>query len=244
MSIAHLTFIDIETVPEIQAEKLKLLTGGDRTIGLFNLFKKRFNKESFKDQERQYSTPEEAWDAKAALYAEYGKVVAISIGKWIDEDKTFYIRSITGRDESEILLKAEESIKRSGGTHLVAHNGLEFDFAFLMRRYIIHGLTNSMPPQLKAFGIKPWDLKLEDTMKMWSGSAWNYRCSLELLCEIMQITNPKKAIEGTSVAELFYGDDADALKKIGEYCSGDVLACAQVYSRIKGLPDIETVEYA
>lgn len=236
MSISHLTFIDIETV---NAEETPS-----------ELFQKRFRKEmdeaylvasDASPTYRRIEAVKSVFESKAALHAEFGKVVAISIGKWVDDEKKFYIRTLSGINEIELLTQSTKSIERAGGTHLVAHNGIDFDFPFLMRRYIINGLP--MPSQLRAYGVKPWDLKLEDTMKMWGGSAWNYKVSLELLCHVLGLESPKKDIEGSDVAELFYKGDEESLKKIADYCAGDVLACANAYCRMKGLPVIENVEY-
>jgi predicted PolB exonuclease-like 3'-5' exonuclease len=239
MSLLPLTFVDIETVP---CELPQL------SIELSNLFDKKFRKEVDELPIKpgigyNYEARQELWDQKAGLHAEFGKIVAISIGKLVIEPEhpkgNFYIRTMTSRNESELLTQATASFAKAGGT-LVAHNGLEFDFPYLMRRYMINGL--SMPAQLDTSETKPWDVKLRDTMKMWSGTAWNYKVSLELLCHILNVPSPKTGISGEDVAKLYYDKD-DNLKKIGEYCAGDVLACAQVYCRMKGLPLIDKIEY-
>ncbi len=240
MSITHLTFLDIETIPDVDKSH--------------ELFEKRFKHEIKNIIDLNVYPPKDVpqmmWDEKAGLHAEFGKIVCISIGKMVSEkvegsDKPiekFYIRTIASKDEKELLLQATTSIMKAAGEdgHLVAHNGLEFDFPFLMRRYMINGLP--IPKQLRVDGVKLWDLKLKDTMKMWSGSAWNYKVSLELLCHILNIPSPKTGISGEDVAKLYFGEE-DGLKRIGEYCAGDTLACAQIYCRMKGLPLIETIEY-
>ncbi len=244
MSIAHLTFIDIETVPAVPFEQL------DPHVE--DMFRSK-NVAAIIDK-KEYSTTagKDVYADKAALQAEFGKIVAISIGKWIEGDKMFYVRSLTGRDEKLLLTQAAESLKKAGGT-FIGHNAIEFDFPFLMRRFMINGIP--IPAQLDVAETKPWDVKLRDTMKMWSGTAWNYKCSLELLCHIFGIESPKKEIGGGDIAKIYYesfnvGKDElafdveeAAMKKIGTYCSGDTLACAQVYSKMKGLPLIENVEY-
>ncbi|MEZ5011231.1 MAG: hypothetical protein R2744_06350 [Bacteroidales bacterium] len=47
---------------------------------------------------------------------------------------------------------------------LCAHNGKEFDFPFLARRMIIHGMD--IPPILDNAGKKPWEINLLDTMEL------------------------------------------------------------------------------
>jgi hypothetical protein len=265
MSITHLTFVDIETVP-IDIPEL--------SIERSNLFEKRFKREIediLGKGTPTYGAHQKFWEDKASLHAEFGKIIAISIGKYVaDEtgpvsdpkDKAknaalitpgkFYIRSLTGRDEATLLKQATDSFTRAGGT-MVAHNGLEFDFPYLMRRYMVHGLP--IPPQLNVAGLKPWEVKLEDTMKMWSGTQWNYKVSLELLCHVLGIPSPKQDISGADVAQIYWDSfkevegqlpfdtEERAMRKIGTYCNGDVLACANAYCRMKGLPMIENVEY-
>lgn len=269
MSITHLTFVDIETVPEFQ-----MLTDDIKPLFLKkteHLRKEKVDESySMRNGTKTPQTDQELWNDKASLHAEFGKIVAISIGKMVTEkieltldeqskkQKThetidkFYVRSLTGRDEATLLKQASDSFTRAGGT-MVAHNGLEFDFPYLMRRYMVNGLP--MPAQLNVASVKPWDIKLEDTMKMWSGTQWNYKVSLELLCHVLGIPSPKQDISGADVAQIYWDSfkavegelpfdtEQKAMKRIGDYCAGDVLSCANAYSRMKGLPLIENVEY-
>lgn len=249
MSIAHLTFIDIETTPQRNDAPAYYYADKPFEENEFNLFKKKFRDDLVAIGPGGSTWLfKETYEQKAGLYAEFGKVVAISIGKMVTEkndmgekpiDK-FYIRTLVDRDEIKLLTQAKESIERAGGT-LVGHNAMEFDFPFLMRRYMINGLP--IPKQLDVAGLKPWETKLDDTMKMWSATQWNYKVSLELLCHVLGLPSPKKEMDGSGVAELFYDGTDESLKKIGEYCAGDTLSCAQVYCRMKGLPKIENVEY-
>lgn len=233
MTIDKITFLDIETVyqqnysPEIQ-----------------ELYLKRFAKEELNAASMVNHIVE-----KGGLYAEFGKIVSISIGK-MNKD-TFRIKTISSRDEKKILVEASDIFNKVGC--LCGHNSKEFDFPWLMRRMIINKLP--IPSVLDPYGKKPWEMNLEDTMTMWGGSAYNYKISLELLCNILGVPSPKKVIEGTSVSEIYYGSFAiesdelpfdkeeAALKKIGQYNAGDTLATACCWSVMRGLPMIENVEY-
>jgi hypothetical protein len=270
MSITHLTFVDIETVPDIDKHH--------------DLFLKRFEREIRETidevpypaegtQEttiRRDTARQIVWDKKASLHAEFGKIIAISIGKMVTENVVltldqqsekqkaketidkFYIRSLTSRDEATLLRQASESISRAGGT-LVGHNSIEFDFPFLMRRYMVNGIQ--VPEQLNVGMKKPWELKLEDTMKIWGGTSWGHKVSLELLAHVLGIPSPKSVMNGSDVAQVYWDSfkpqegklpfdvEQEAMKKIGDYCSEDVLCTANCYLRMKGLPLIESVEY-
>lgn len=236
-------FIDIETVPENNGE-------GRAT----SLFQKKFEGQLRRDVGlAEGKITDSAWmefhDKNAALYAEFGKIVAISVGA-MSKGK-FYVKSYVGSNEKEILGKFGEAIKLA--TSLCAHNGLEFDFPYLTRRHIIN--ETPLPQLLNTGGKKKWDVEAElrDTMAMWRGLQYQHRASLDLLCHVLGIPSPKADMTGADVATVYFQAisqakdelpfDFDERKakdfiKIGTYCSGDVIACAQVYSRLKGLPQI------
>jgi len=239
--IQNICFLDIETIPAIN-----ITLGEDIPNEIYGLFEKKFRKD-LQDQGIA-----ELYREKAGLYAEFGKVVCVSIGKM--QATKFFIKTMTNRDEKKLLIELAEAISKF--PILCAHNGLEFDFPFLMRRYIINGLP--IPPTLNVFGKKPWETPFEDTMKMWSGTAWNYKCSLDLLAHCLGLPSPKKDMDGSLVAEVYYSmfDDVkndelpfekekQALDKIGKYCAGDIITLANVYCRMKGEPLIEKkqIEY-
>jgi 3'-5' exonuclease len=253
MNLESITFLDIETVSEFK--------DFDNVPGdVNNLFVKRNHREIESHLDAapmEFSLEAFSLEAsrlyakKAGLYAEFGKVVCIAIGKlalrkFEGEEKpesVLYVKTIVG-DEKEMLIQLAESLEKSGSTRLCAHNGKDFDFPFLMRRYIIHGLP--IPKLLAVIGKKPWETHLEDTMEMWSGSQWKYRVSLDLLANILGIPSPKTGITGSDVGELYYGEDPeegpDAMEQISQYCTEDVIALAKVYARIINLPITDKVE--
>lgn len=237
-----MTFIDIETVPETIECKSEL-------------FEKKFKKdidslESILMNSSAINPTKEAlkqlWHERASFHAEFGKIVCVSLGI-ITADK-IRIKTLYNRNEKELLKQLSEILLKTKSA--CAHNGLEFDFPFLMRRFIINGLP--IPELLQMAGKKPWELQLEDTMKMWSGSAWNYRVSLELLAHVLGLESPKSEMNGSQVAELYYAEPAKdqlpfdveevAKTKISAYCSKDVITLANCHQRMKGLPIISQVE--
>jgi uncharacterized protein YprB with RNaseH-like and TPR domain len=247
MSISHITFIDIETVPLDNPERMNTIVPV--------LFEKRFERDFIDNVTMPYC---DFYSQKASLHAEFGKIVAISIGK-LSGDK-FYIKSLASRNETDILNQASEAINKIAANDkkavtLCAHNGFEFDFPFWMRRCIINRLP--LPEPLNLHGKKPWEIMHHDTMKIWSGTAWNYKVSLDLLASIFGLPSPKVDMQGKDIAKIYYSSftpeegelpfDAEekALKKIGSYCAGDVLTLANVFSIMKGLPvlDSSKVEY-
>jgi len=255
MTIDRITFVDIETVPQNDPDKMFKGVNYDISSvkGEGGLFIKRFMKDILSMTEDGLIGVEESlynnYYKHGSLSAEFGKIVSISIGK-MNKD-SFRIKTISGRDELKILVEASDIFNKVGC--LCGHNSKEFDFPYLMRRMIVNKLP--IPSVLDSYGKKPWEMNLEDTMSMWGGSAFNYRVSLELLCGVLGIPSPKKVIEGTSVSKIYYDSflpeegvlpfvkEEEALKLIGQYNAGDVLATANCYSVMRGLPLIENVEY-
>lgn len=184
---------------------------------------------------------EDLYQEQAGLHAEHGKIVNVSLGKMVSGK--FYVKSYTGTDEKQIL--SDSAIPLMTSNVLCAHNGLEFDYPYYTRRCIINDLP--IPPLLNTFGKKPWDVadQLYDTMKMWSHTAWNYRCSMDLMAHIFGIASSKKGIDGSMINDVYYGngdfatwDEERRLQTIGRYGIDDIVALARVYCRLRGIETI------
>ena len=110
---------------------------------------------------------------------------------------------------------------------LCAHNGKEFDFPYLARRMVIHGIE--LPQVLNLFGKKPWEVPHLDTLQLWKFGDYKHYTSLALLTEILGIPSPKDDIDGSDVARVYY--EEKNLPRIVRYCEKDVLSLAQVILR-------------
>lgn len=197
---------------------------------------------------------QKVWQKNAALCAEYCKIVSISVGVLTPTEKTpqpmFYVKTFTGRDET-VLLK-QLGVALINAKQLGGHNILEFDGPVLMRRYLANGLP--VPQILDTMSKKTWDIPFVDTMKMYSGSAWNYRISLAQLANLLGIQSPKEKMGGSDVARLYYSDgltadmdEAEAemvegLRLIGEYNAGDVVCSARIFARMRGYKEIKDID--
>lgn len=121
---------------------------------------------------------------------------------------------------------------------LCAHNGKEFDFPFLCRRFLINNLP--LPKTLQIQGKKPWEVPHLDTMELWKfGDVKNFT-SLNLLAHVFGIPSPKDDMDGSQVGKTFYEDNN--LKRIEEYCKKDVITLARVYNRFAGLGNLNDEE--
>jgi hypothetical protein len=126
-------FFDIETVP--LTYKFKDLE--ERAQGLWDR-KTRFL------QGRDNLSPDELYE-KAGIYAEFGKVVCISMGFVLQKEGETQIRVKSIANENEKILLQEyidllNSYYNSPDFLFCAHNGKEFDIPFLCRRILINGL--------------------------------------------------------------------------------------------------------
>jgi 3'-5' exonuclease len=187
----------------------------------------------FKRDEGQ--TDEDLFYEKAGIYAEFGKIVVIAIGKYTEENGELGIRTkyFADHDEAKLLAEFRETVEKMGpAVRLCAHNGKEFDFPYMCRRMLVNGIQ--LPSVLNMSGKKPWEINHLDTLELWKFGDYKHYTSLDLLATIFKIPTSKGVMDGSMVSKVYY-QEGD-LKKIAEYCVGDVLAIAQLYLKFKGMP--------
>jgi predicted PolB exonuclease-like 3'-5' exonuclease len=181
--------------------------------------------------------PADLYVDKAAIHAEFGKIICISCGlvKFDRKGKpSIKLRSYAGDDEKKLLAEFGDMVKwaNSEGRTLCAHNGKEFDFPYLCRRFVINSLP--IPNVLSIQGKKPWEVNLLDTMDLWKFGDYKAFTSLDLLTSILEIPSPKDDIDGSQVGRVYW-EEKD-LERIVKYCEKDVEATAQVLLRMSRLP--------
>ncbi len=172
---------------------------------------------------------------RAAIYAEFGKIVCISCGivQGNSDTKRLVIKSFYGHDEKELLLQFCDMLKRwatDSNKYLCAHNGKEFDFPFLCRRLIINDIR--IPHILNTSGRKPWEVAHLDTMDLWKFGDYKNYTSLNLLAHTLKIPTPKDDIDGKMVGDVYWRDHD--LERIVTYCQKDVVTITQIYLRLYG----------
>ena len=228
INYSKILFFDIETVPlEYDFKNLD-----ERGQDLWSK-KTRFI------QERESLNAEEVYD-RAGIYAEFGKVVCISMGFVLQKEGETQIRlkSIANEDESTLLNEFIDLLNSYYNTPdfmFCAHNGKEFDIPFLCRRILIHG--KKMPKMLNVSGKKPWEIKHLDTMELWKFGDFKNYTSLDLLTYVFKIPTPKDDIDGSQVAKVFYEDKN--LDRIIHYCEKDVVATIQLFRKYQSEPLID-----
>ncbi|MGK0411958.1 MAG: hypothetical protein ACJA1B_000146 [Polaribacter sp.] len=223
----NILFLDIETVPE--AERWNLLSKETQA-----LFKKKT------EYQRKDEFTAEAFYDRAGIWAEFGKIICISVGYFVNAEanKQLRITSFFGDDEHKILSDFKVILDKhfSKKSHvLCAHNGKEFDFPFIARRMIIHGIE--LPEKLNLFGKKPWEVPHLDTLELWKFGDYKHYTSLKLLTSILGIPSPKDDIDGSEVAQVYYQEKN--LQRIVTYCEKDTIAVAQILLRFNNEDLIE-----
>lgn len=229
-NLNNILFLDIETVPE--EENWNLLS--KKTQELFEQKTQYQRKDEF--------TAEEFYN-RAGIWAEFGKIICISVGYFVEVEKKrqLRLRSFFGDDEYKLLtefkvLLAAHFAKKSN--LLCAHNGKEFDFPFLIRRMIIHQIE--LPKKLNLFGKKPWEVPHLDTLEMWKFGDYKHYTSLKLLTSILGIPSPKGDIDGSEVASVYYKEKN--IQRIVSYCEKDTIAVAQLLLRFNNEKLLNTEE--
>lgn len=222
----NLIFIDIETVSE--QEDFSILPDN---------WKKLWEKKIGKLLPENISA-EEYYSERAAIYAEFAKVVCISFGYFTasGNEKKLRIKSLYSENEKELLGQFCEMLgqfeKHNRGWVFAGHNVKEFDIPFLSRRMLINGM--SIPSCMNFHGKKPWETNILDTLHLWRFGDYKNYTSLDLLAAAMGVPSPKDDIDGSMVGHVFWKEKD--LKRIAIYCQKDVVTVANIILKFKGLP--------
>lgn len=220
IKLDRILFLDIETVPE--AEDYQAL----------DTVKKELWEQKTQYQRKDEITAEDFYE-RAGIWAEFGKIICISVGYFYfkGEKRNFRVKSFYGA-ESELLKEFRNLLSDhfSRPDHLLcAHNGKEFDFPYIARRMIIQGM--SLPYKLDLFGKKPWEVPHLDTMELWKFGDFKHYTSLKLMANILGVPSPKEDMDGSMVREVYY--EQKDLDRIVQYCELDVVTLAQVFLRLR-----------
>ena len=221
--IQKVLFLDIETVPACASYH-----------DLSDSFKSLWNIKAKQIQQKDETfLPEEVYN-RAGIYAEFGKIVCISVG-YFAQERELRIKSFYSDDEKELLLDFSALLNRFFNTQghlLCAHNGKEFDFPFIARRMLVNEIT--IPHVLNISGKKPWEVNHLDTMELWKFGDYKSYVSLNLLAALFNIPTPKDDIDGSQVGEVYW--KLKDLDRIARYCQKDVLTVAQIFLKYRCEP--------
>lgn len=216
-------FIDIETVASTNQYQL-----------LDERFKSLWARKAGYLRRDPEETDEYLFETRAGIYAEFGKIICIVVGKFIENEQgelTLRTKAYSGDDERNVLLNFKSMIERMDPllTKLCAHNGKEFDYPYLCRRMLVNEIP--LPALLNLSGKKPWEVQHLDTLEMWKFGDVKHYTSLDLLASIFNLPSSKGAMDGSLVNKVYY-EEKD-LEKITNYCISDVVVLAQLFLKLK-----------
>lgn len=222
VKIGNILFLDIETVPAYPA--FQEAPGQIQTL---------WEKKSMY-LKREEETPESLYQ-RAGIYSEFGRIICISTGMIgvQDDRRIFRIKSFYQQGEKELLESFAGVINRLSQKReieLCAHNGKEFDFPYIARRMVIHGI--GLPDLFDIAGKKPWEVKHLDTLDLWKFGDHKHYTSLNLLAAVFNLESPKSDLDGSQVAHVYWHEQDMA--RIVEYCRRDVITTAQIMLKFKG----------
>jgi hypothetical protein len=197
INLNHILFLDIETVPE--AEHFHSLD--DEMKALWE------NKTQY--QRKDDCSPEEFYE-RAGIWAEFGKIVCVSVGYFVvkGDVRNFRVTSFFG-DEKKILR----------------------DFNNLLNNHFNQAQHILCGHNAKEFGKKPWEIPHLDTLELWKFGDYKHFTSLKLMCKVLGIPSSKGDIDGSQVGHVYYVEkDID---RIVTYCEKDTIAVAQIFLRLR-----------
>ncbi|MGQ3677586.1 3'-5' exonuclease [Tenacibaculum discolor] len=230
LNLQNILFLDIETVPEVE-----FFTDLSTEMQELYALKTQY-------QRKDEFTPEEFYH-RAGIWAEFGKIICISVGYFVERKgvNQFRVTSFYGDNEHKLLVDFKNLLDThfNHPNHLLcAHNGKEFDFPYIARRMIINRID--LPNKLNLFGKKPWEVPHLDTLDLWKFGDYKHYTSLKLLTAILGIPSPKQDIDGSEVANVYYQEKN--LSRIVEYCERDTVAVAQLLLRFLNKPLLEDAQ--
>lgn len=183
-------------------------------------------------------TAEEMYPLRAAIFAEFARVICISFGYLKKENDQWEVRikSLYGHNEREVLEAFSGTVDKLPGKSkrwiFTGHNVKEFDIPFLCRRMLAN--TVHIPDRLNFQNMKPWETPILDTLHLWRFGDYKNYTSLKLLAAVLGIPSPKDDIDGSQVGNVYWKEND--LERISVYCEKDVLTVGNIMLRFSGLP--------
>ncbi len=183
---------------------------------------------------------------KAGIYAEFAKIVCISVGVFVIENgeiESIRTKSFYGHDEAKIINSFFDLVSMHFNNPLVhtfaGHNIREFDMPFICRRATVHSIE--LPKMLDIQGKRPWQIDyVYDTLDMWRFGDFKNYTSLDLIAALFDIPTPKDDIDGSMVGKIYW--EEDDLVRIYSYCEKDIVTSCKVLMHLLQIDyDIEVL---
>lgn len=226
-------FFDIETVAKVP----ELME--DTPLYDAFVYKMRYAEEAQRKDFNAYNV-KALYAEKAALYPEFGKIVAITIGKIVDGHKVA-LYSFSGDDEANILTRFFKALSDqiANDPELVLC-GVNLKF-FDLRYCFIRAVVNQIEPvkgHINLTGLKPWEVRTCDITDVWKQTSM-YNAPLIAIAECLGLPSPKSDIDGSKVSETYWKEGVKGLERIVKYCEQDVFTTANVVMKLRFMELLE-----
>ncbi len=228
-------FFDIETKP--QAKSLKELPEKLASVWKEKYAKRSIDKEleerkkhivatqkkyeSIKEQEIDFDE-DYIFVKYAPLYAEFGKVLCISIGV-LDDKLTKTVVTLANNEteesnEREALKQFRLFCDGHPELKLAGFNIKGFDIPFLIKRYLLLG--EQLPKALQLRNKKPWEVFVLDIMEDWKGMGWEMT-GLETIAVALGLPSPKEEFQNYEM-NILLSTGKITVDDCVKYCERDV----------------------
>lgn len=211
LDFKDVVFLNIETAPIVEKllEKVELYDAWEEKV----MAAKEYGKDIGEITEEVIQAD---YDKRAGLYAEFSKIKCITIGLCVND--SLKVKTYSDSNEKDLLSSFTKDmnavIKSNKRTRFAGHGIADFDIPFIMRRCLINGLE--LTSLVDVGHLKPWELTVLDTMKLWQATGYN-KVSLTDLCMALDLPYISKGNE-----KYFYkGEEGVMLKS----CEKITAAC-------------------
>lgn len=178
--------------------------------------------------------------ATAANYAEFGRIMFICVGNIGKDNECDFLklRCFYNEDEKKLLIEFNSFLLNlTSNTSLCAYNGKAFDFPFICRRMLIHGIELAPILQNLILSESNKDLIL-DTLDIWRFGEKHHYTSLNHLAHLFDIETYNEEEILTSQSKFYYLQND--LQKVVDFCYSKIITNAQLLLRFINQNTIRT----
>ena len=229
VKLPNILFIDVKTVPEypnLQAAPPMYAAFWRDSYRKFDLPQPPFASE---EEENKFFLK------NAGTLPEFSRIVTVGLGYFTQKSDNLVLRctAIEEPDEPKLLERLCKTLDKHGKDGriyaLCAHNGREFDYPFIARRFLINNMP--LPKSLSKLLAKPWDSPHIDTLEMWRFGARRGTASLPKLAWRLKIDHQlsQRASNTETFLAWHLGKD---VPPISQYAIEDVILTAKLWLRL------------
>ena len=153
------------------------------------------------------------------------------------------VKSLYG-EQAEIITEFSKVLKK--GYIPCGWNIVKFDLPILRVKAWQEGIVDFAPEAFNDAGKKEWavtEVKYKtnviDLMLFYQGSHYS-SSTLGEACYVLGVDTPKDDIDGSKVSDVYYTEGVDRIKT---YCEKDVVACVQLFQKMRGEEIITEIAY-